>query len=359
MAPPLNITTLPYTQGTPSPVMDIPNAKAGVPLLTSLLAQHPNLDPQAVLAVARQEGLGGGIGDKGTSFGPFQLHYGGAYPSGSAPTGSPAASQAWAWSPAGINYALGQIGGVAGGLKGPAAVRAIVTGFERPADPSSEIQGALGAYGQGVPSSGGASVPMGPQLAGLPSPRLPQLNMPPAPSSSALAPLTSGLGNLDILGSAQNALGMTPSQQSQQPVRIATSPSGNQIEFQGRVQPRDLAAVHLAETFVDKTPYQWGGTSPSGFDCSGLIKYVWGQQGVDVPRTSYDQWQAGTPVAKRNLQPGDAVFFTGSDPQGDLPGHVGMYIGGGKFVEAPHSGADVRVSRLAGRSDYVGARSFT
>jgi hypothetical protein len=107
---------------------------------------RPRARPRAVLAVAKQEGLGGGIGDNGTSFGPFQLHYGGAYPSG-APHGA-AASQAWAWSPHGIAYALGQMKGVAGGQRGAQAVKSIVTRFERPADPASEIQGALAAYGR-------------------------------------------------------------------------------------------------------------------------------------------------------------------------------------------------------------------
>ena len=152
----------------------------------------------------------------------------------------------------------------------------------------------------------------------------------------------------------------TPAQQAKaKPTTNVTMPdTGTTVQLQGKPQARDAAAVQLAERFVNKTPYQWGGTSPSGFDCSGLLQYVWKAQGVDIPRTTYDQFQSGTPVAKSNLQPGDAVFFTGSDPKGDLPGHVGMYIGGGKFIEAPHTGADVRISTLAGRSDYVGARSY-
>src|SRR5499427_10888405 len=113
------------------------------------LANFPGLDPRAVMAVSAQEGLGGGIGDYGTSFGPFQLHWGGAYPS-FAPQGNPQAAQAWAWSPAGIDYALGQIQSVAGGLQGAPAVTNIVSRFERPANIPREISGALSAYG-GVP----------------------------------------------------------------------------------------------------------------------------------------------------------------------------------------------------------------
>jgi len=108
-------------------------------------AAQLGLDPNAVMAVAAQEGLGGGIGDQGTSFGPWQLHYGGAYPS-FAPHGS-AASQQWAWSQAGINYALNAMNRVAHGLRGQAAVSNIVSRFERPANPGREISRALRAYG--------------------------------------------------------------------------------------------------------------------------------------------------------------------------------------------------------------------
>src|SRR5215471_11127055 len=105
------------------------------PSQIAAMAQARGLDPRAVLAVAGQEGLAGGIGDQGTSFGPFQLHYGGAYP-GSAPRGSPQQSHAWAWSPQGLDYALGRIAQVAGGQRGEQAVRSIVSQFERPADPA-------------------------------------------------------------------------------------------------------------------------------------------------------------------------------------------------------------------------------
>ena len=106
------------------------------------------------------------------------------------------------------------------------------------------------------------------------------------------------------------------------------------------------------------TPYVWGGSKPGGFDCSGLLQYVWGKAGVSIPRTTYQQFTTGVAVDKSQLQPGDAVFFTGSDPKGGLPGHVGIYIGGGKIIEAPHTGASVEVSSLAGRSDFVGARRY-
>ena len=96
-------------------------------------ARARGLDPNAVLAVARVEGLGGGVGDQGTSFGPFQLHAGGALPRG---ISNP---RAWAESQAGINYALDQIARVAGGKRGRAAIAHIVSRFERPSDIPSSI----------------------------------------------------------------------------------------------------------------------------------------------------------------------------------------------------------------------------
>lgn len=110
-------------------------------------ASAMGLDPRAVLAVAKMEGLGGGVGDNGTSFGPFQLHIGGAMPKG---ISNP---QKWATSPAGINYALQRIAGVARGEHGAQAIADIVSRFERPANPSAEIAGAEQAYGGPIGSS--------------------------------------------------------------------------------------------------------------------------------------------------------------------------------------------------------------
>ena len=79
-------------------------------------------------------------------------------------------------------------------------------------------------------------------------------------------------------------------------------------------------------------PYLWGGTSPSGFDCSGFVQYVFNANGIKIPRTSREQYNFGTKVSKSNLQPGDLVFFNTS---GKGVSHVGIYIGDGKFI---HSG---------------------
>lgn len=125
--------------------------------LQRALQAFPNLDPRAVMAIASHEGLSGGIGDNGTSYGPFQLHLGGAYPS-FAPHGSPQQDNAWAWSPQGLQYALSDINRVAGGLKGLPAITAISTKFERPANPSAEIADAARHYG-GIPIPSGSPAP--------------------------------------------------------------------------------------------------------------------------------------------------------------------------------------------------------
>src|SRR5258708_12001523 len=86
-------------------------------------------------------------------------------------------------------------------------------------------------------------------------------------------------------------------------------------------------------------PYVWGGESPSGFDCSGFVAYVYAQVGVSLPHYTGAQWNVGVPVSRGDLQPGDLVFFDGL-------GHVGLYIGGDQFIHSPHTGDVVRISSL-------------
>src|SRR5581483_7927215 len=100
-------------------------------------------------------------------------------------------------------------------------------------------------------------------------------------------------------------------------------------------------------------PYQWAGAShASGFDCSGFVMYVYGQAGVSLPHTSEGQYGYGVPISRDQLEPGDLVFFEGL-------GHVGIYIGGGQFVHAPHTGDVVKISDMSSgyyAESYVGAR---
>ena len=98
-------------------------------------------------------------------------------------------------------------------------------------------------------------------------------------------------------------------------------------------------------------PYVYGGASPSGFDCSGFIMYVFGQVGVSLPHNAAAQYGYGTPVDRSQLQPGDLVFFNGL-------GHAGIYVGGGSFIHSPHTGDVVKISSMSGwyASTYVGAR---
>jgi cell wall-associated NlpC family hydrolase/outer membrane murein-binding lipoprotein Lpp len=98
-------------------------------------------------------------------------------------------------------------------------------------------------------------------------------------------------------------------------------------------------------------PYVWGGSSPAtGFDCSGFVSYVYAQVGISLPHHAASMYGHGVPVSSDDLQPADLVFFSGL-------GHMGMYIGGGQFIHAPHTGDVVKISSMSERwSSYVGAR---
>ena len=100
-----------------------------------------------------------------------------------------------------------------------------------------------------------------------------------------------------------------------------------------------VRAAELASQMVG-IPYRFGGSAPDGFDCSGLVWYVYRELGVSVPRTAALQRAAATPVPGEALRPGDLVFFyTPAD-------HVGLYLGGGEFVHAPATGRSVERARL-------------
>lgn len=114
--------------------------------------------------------------------------------------------------------------------------------------------------------------------------------------------------------------------------------------------------VNYAETFLGVN-YVYGGTSPSGFDCSGLVYYCYRHFGYSVNRTAAGLSYSGRSVSASELQPGDVILFTSVD--GSYIGHCGIYIGGGQFIHAPHTGDVVKISSLSDTyytSHYCGAR---
>ncbi|MBW4079101.1 MAG: transglycosylase SLT domain-containing protein [Acidobacteria bacterium] len=124
----------------------------------------------------------------------------------------------------------------------------------------------------------------------------------------------------------------------------------------GPVSPDAARVVSLASS-LEGTPYVWGGTTPAGFDCSGLVQYVYGQLGINVPRTSQEQATVGTPVSSlAAAQPGDLLFFAGSDGTASSPGHVGIYIGNGQMIAAPYTGTVVQQQPVSGAGTVVAIR---
>ena len=117
-------------------------------------------------------------------------------------------------------------------------------------------------------------------------------------------------------------------------------------------------AVATAITFAEQQlgkPYLWGGTGPDAFDCSGLVMMAYRTAGINIERTSEVQWATEQRVPASQVQPGDLVFFAGSDGTTTSPGHVGLVIGNGKMIEAYATGFPIRVASYVGR----GAIGFT
>jgi cell wall-associated NlpC family hydrolase len=111
-------------------------------------------------------------------------------------------------------------------------------------------------------------------------------------------------------------------------------------------------AVRIASRELG-TPYRYGGSGPGGFDCSGLVAYVYGRLGISLPHNAAAQYGFGRPVDAGHLKPGDLLFFHGL-------GHVGLYIGRGRMIHAPQTGERVEIQSLAVRNGSVeGARRIT
>lgn len=121
-----------------------------------------------------------------------------------------------------------------------------------------------------------------------------------------------------------------------------------------------LSTVALGEaiakyaTQFQGVPYSWGGTSPKGFDCSGLVQFTFSRFGIQLPRTSYSQFEQGRPVPVGNLLPGDLIF---SNTNGPGASHVGIYIGNGQFIQAGGRSVSIQnVNSSYWRLHFVGAR---
>lgn len=148
----------------------------------------------------------------------------------------------------------------------------------------------------------------------------------PSTEASLSSVLTGGAGTAGAGGGLVSAASVDPSA-----IAAGTSPV-----------PTGSAVVADAEKYLG-VPYQWGGTDPAtGLDCSGLVQRVYSDLGVALPRTSQEQATVGTPVSSvAAAQPGDLVFY---EPSSTGPGHVGIYIGNGMMINAPHTGTDVSIA---------------
>jgi cell wall-associated NlpC family hydrolase len=125
---------------------------------------------------------------------------------------------------------------------------------------------------------------------------------------------------------------------------LADAPAPNRVA---------AAAVRTALGQVGK-PYRWGATGPASFDCSGLVRFAYADAGLSLPRTSRQQWSAGRHVRVADLRPGDLVFWAHDPADPATIHHVGMYVGQGLMVHAPHTGALVRVDAVR-PGGYTGA----
>ena len=121
------------------------------------------------------------------------------------------------------------------------------------------------------------------------------------------------------------------------------------ITLPSDISEQAKALILEAEKYLG-IPYLWGGTTPAGFDCSGLMQYVFAAEGISIPRVSQEQQSFSTPISMAEIKPGDLVFNKASEAT-----HVGMYIGNDMYIQAPHTGDVVKISQLStSNMKYVG-----
>jgi cell wall-associated NlpC family hydrolase len=137
----------------------------------------------------------------------------------------------------------------------------------------------------------------------------------------------------------------------------ALTASGSQACEQAAAGPPPAGAagkiISYAQAQLGK-PYLWGATGPDAFDCSGLAMMAYRAAGITIPRTSQQQWTAGPRIPASQAQPGDLVFFAGSDGTMASPGHVGIVTGHDTMIDAPFTGEVVREESFSGSTDLVG-----
>lgn len=216
--------------------------------------------------------------------------------------------------------------------------------------------------------------------------RLPTTPTTPTPGTQTANALRGALNNLGKIGRVKMYVPIIDAQLRADPgvdlpsVRdagMAIADGGKNLVNAAAINPGSVAigrgdatgqAIARAATSQLGVPYSWGGGSSGGptrgiaqgantvgFDCSGLTSFAYSKLGITIPRVSAEQFNAGTKITANNAQAGDLVFF---HPTSNGPGHVGIYLGNGNFIQAPQTGDVVKVSKLSSRSDLLGIRRY-